>query len=488
MLMSREKSQVGTTHKGESTNAAHRGGGIRSSDEAAVMAVERRGSPEAVRAARQPRKREERAAQAKPNQIDKWEVWQAYQTVKTNKGAAGVDGQSIEEFERDVKNNLYKLWNRMSSGSYQPAAVRRVEIPKGDGGVRPLAIPTVADRIAQTVVKQRLEPIFEALFHNNSYGYRPRKSAQDAVGMARLRCWEREWIVDVDIKGFFDNIDHGLLLKALTRHVPQRWQMLYIERWLKAEVQMPDGQRQARDKGTPQGGVISPLLANVFLHYVFDQWVVREMRNSIRFERYADDIVCHCQTRQQAERLLGRLGKRMRECGLELHPQKTKIAYCGQDDAILRSEAHVSFDFLGFTFRQRKVKREDQYVRGFLPAISAKASKAIRQTINAWDFRCNATLPLKVLCEHWNPKIRGWLTYYAAKGRYGSRLHDVLQHFDYRLARWYALKDRGHCSANDLRYGQARVTRLRQRHPDLFVHWQWMVKASQFGNASGRAV
>jgi RNA-directed DNA polymerase len=488
VLMSREKPQVGTTHKGQSTNAAHRGGGIRSSDEAAVMAVERRDSPEVVRVARQPRKREERARQAKPNQIDKWEVWQAYQAVKANKGAAGVDGQSIQEFERDVKNNLYKLWNRMSSGSYQPAAVRRVEIPKGDGSVRPLGIPTVTDRIAQTVVKQRLEPIFEGMFHNNSYGYRPSKSAQDAVGMARIRCWERGWVVDVDIKGFFDNIDHDLLLKALKRHVPQRWQMLYIERWLKAEVQLPDGQRHSRGKGTPQGGVISPLLANVFLHYAFDRWVVREMRNNIRFERYADDIVCHCHSRQQAETLLSKLQERMRECGLELHPQKTKIVYCGQDDAILRREANVSFDFLGFTFRQRKVVREDQCTRGFLPAISAKASKAIRQTINAWDFRRNTPLSLKDLCEYWNPKIRGWMTYYAAKGRYGSRLYDVLKHFDYRLARWYAQKDRGHCSGRDLLYGHARIARLRRRHPDLFVHWSWGANAPQSGCTSGRAV
>lgn len=473
MPMTRQGPQAGNPRKGRNADAAHRGGGARSSDEAAVMAVERRGSPEAVRAARQPRKREERGAQAKPNQIDKWEVWQAYQAVRAKGGAAGVDGQGIQEFERDVKNNLYKLWNRMSSGSYQPAAVRRVDIPKSDGGTRPLGVPTVADRIAQTVVKQRIEPLVEPLFHGNSYGYRPGKSAQDAVGTARLRCWERDWVLDVDIKGFFDSIDHALLLKALKRHVPERWQMLYIERWLKAGVQMPDGTVQATQRGTPQGGVISPLLANLFLHYVFDRWVVREMRNQIRFERYADDIVCHCQTRMQAEELLKKLGERLKACGLELHPQKTKIVYCGHDKPTQRKEAHCSFDFLGFTFRQRKVLRAGQITSGFVPAVSAKASQAIRQTINAWDFRRHATAGLDVLREYWNPRLQGWMNYYAAKGRYGSQLYAVLQHFDFRLARWYAIKSRGQCSGNDLRYGRVCVARLRRRQPHLFAHWQW---------------
>lgn len=489
MLMPREKPQAGTTRKGQSTNAAHRGGGPRSSDEAAVMAVERRSPLETARAVRQPRRREERTTQAKPNQIDKWEVWQAYQAVKAKGGSAGVDGQSVEDFEQDAKNNLYKLWNRMSSGSYQPQSVRRVDIPKHDGGTRPLGIPTVADRIAQTVVKQRIEPLIEPLFHSNSYGYRPGKSAQDAVGMARMRCWERDWVLDVDIKGFFDSIDHALMLKALSRHVPERWQMLYIERWLKAGVQMPDGTVQAREQGTPQGGVISPLLANLFLHYVFDRWLVREMRNTIRFERYADDIVCHCQTRAQAEALLRKLDERFKACELQLHPQKTKIVYCGHDRAIQRNEVHSGFDFLGFTFRQRKVKRAGQITNGFVPAVSAKASKTIRQTINAWDFRRHAPMGLASLCDYWNPRLKGWMNYYAAKGRHGSQLYDVLQHFDFRLAHWCAIKFRGQSGGNDLRWGHARIARLRKRHPNLFAHWQWKPQGSSMtGHVSGRAV
>ena len=437
--------------------------------------------------ARQPRQREERARSAKPNQIDKWEVWRAYQAVKAKRGAGGVDGQSMQEFERDEKNNLYKLWNRMSSGSYMPAAVRRVEIPKADGGTRPLGIPTVTDRIAQMVVTQRLQPKLEKLFHNNSYGYRPGKSAQDAVGMARIRCWERDWVLEVDIKGFFDAIDHALLLRALDRHVTCRWERTYIERWLKVGVQMPDGSVQVRERGTPQGGVISPLLANVFLHYAFDSWMVRQWRN-IRFERYADDIVCHCQTRAQAQTLLKQLAERMNGCGLQLHSLKTRVVYCGKNRDIQRKEAG-SFDFLGFTFKQRKVQRQGRYVSGFNPAISTKAAQAIRQTINEWDFRRNAPLALERLREYWNSRLQGWINYYGAPGRYGSQLDRVLRHFDFRLARWYALKTWGLCSGSHLLAGKARVGRLRRSYPYLFAHWRWVSnKTSEHGHAWRRAV
>ncbi|WP_202819973.1 group II intron reverse transcriptase/maturase, partial [Calderihabitans maritimus] len=210
---------------------------------------------------------------AKPFNISKSEIWEAYQQVKANQGAAGVDGQTIAEFEKDLGNNLYKLWNRMSSGSYFPPPVKRVEIPKDGGGTRPLGIPAVADRIAQTVVKRRLEPELEKVFHQDSYGYRPGKSAIEAVGVARQRCWKFNWVLDLDIKGFFDNIDHGLLMRAVRKHTDCKWILLYIERWLKAPVQLEDGRMERRDKGTPQGGVISPLLANLFLHYAFDMWM-----------------------------------------------------------------------------------------------------------------------------------------------------------------------------------------------------------------------
>jgi len=267
---------------------------------------------------------------AKPFSIAKKEVWEAYKRVRSNQGSAGVDGQTIEGFENDLSNNLYKLWNRMSSGSYFPPPVRRVEIPKSDGRLRPLGIPTVSDRIAQMVVKQRFEPEVEPYFYSDSYGYRPGKSAIDAVGTTRRRCWRYGWVIDLDIKGFFDNINHELLMLAVKKHTDCKWVRLYIQRWLKAPVQLPDGHLIERDKGTPQGGVISPLLANLFLHYVFDKWMEKEFP-SILFERYADDIICHCVSEDQAKFVLGAIRKRMAECKLELHPEKTRIVYCKED-------------------------------------------------------------------------------------------------------------------------------------------------------------
>ena len=224
----------------------------------------------------------------KPFHIPKRAVWEAYQRVKANRGAAGVDDQSIEVFEKDLKNNLYKLWNRLSSGSYFPPPVKRVEIDKRGGGTRPLGIPTVADRMAQAVVKAHLEPELEKQFHPDSYGYRPGKSALDAVGRARERCWCNDWVLDLDIRAFFDSISHDLLLRAVRKHTDCAWVLLYIERWLKAPVQLEDGTLEPREKGTPQGSVVSPLLANLFLHYAFDRWMAIH-QPSISFERYADD-------------------------------------------------------------------------------------------------------------------------------------------------------------------------------------------------------
>nr|WP_281357781.1 group II intron reverse transcriptase/maturase [Desulfobacter latus] len=253
-----------------------------------------------------------------------------------------------------VKDNLYKLWNRMSSGSYFPPPVMRVEIPKGDGRMRPLGIPTVSDRIAQQIVKQQLEPELEKHFHPDSYGYRPEKSALDAVGKARENCWKYDWVLDLDIKGFFDNIDHDLLMKAVRHHTDDKWVLLYIERWLKAPVMMTDHTLFYPKKGTPQGGVISPLLANLFLHYAFDNWMERQCP-TIPFERYADDAVCHCKSLAQAEYLFRKLNERMENVGLELHPEKTKIVYCKDTDR-QKDYALTSFDFLGYTFRTRKSK------------------------------------------------------------------------------------------------------------------------------------
>jgi RNA-directed DNA polymerase len=293
---------------------------------------------------------------AKPFCISKQEVWEAYKRVKANKGAAGVDEQSIAGFEKRLKRNLYKIWNRMSSGSYFPPPVRTVKIPKANGGERKLGIPTVSDRIAQMVVKSRLEPEVDPLFHPDSYGYRPGKSALDAVGQARQRCWRHDWIVDLDIKGFFDNIDQNLLMRAVKKHAKEKWVVLYIERWLQAPIQEEDGQLIQRGRGTPQGGVASPLLANLFLHYAFDRWIAATYPH-VRFERYADDAIVHCRTEVEAQQVRAAIAARFEECRLELHPEKTKIVYCKDDDR-RRTYPNEKFDFLGYSVLQKCTGKE----------------------------------------------------------------------------------------------------------------------------------
>ena len=330
---------------------------------------------------------------AKPFCIAKLDVWKAYKQVKANRGAAGVDGQSIEDFDEDLSKNLYRIWNRMSSGSYFPPPVRRVDIPKGDsGGTRPLGIPTVSDRIAQMVVKRHLEPILEPVFHRDSYGYRPGKSAHDALVKARQRCWASDWVLDIDIKGFFDEIDWDLLMRAVRRHTDCPWVLLYLERWLRAPVSMPDGTLVDRQRGTPQGAVVSPVLANLFLHYAFDHWMQREYP-SIPFERYADDAICHCATEAQALELLRALERRFAECQLRLHPQKTKIVYC--KDANRPGEyPERSFDFLGYTFRSRMaVGRGRKRFVSFIPAVSAtRLPRGCGRKCGSGDCICAATL------------------------------------------------------------------------------------------------
>lgn len=405
--------------------------------------------------------------QAKPFYISKHEVWEAYKRVRANKGTAGVDGQSIEEFEMDLQNNLYRLWNRMSSGSYFPPPVLRVEIPKGDGRMRPLGIPTVSDRIAQQVVKQQLEPELENHFHPDSYGYRPGKSALDAVGQARKNCWKHDWVLDLDIKGFFDNIDHYLLMKAVRWHTDEKWILLYIERWLKAPVHMVDETLLYPDRGTPQGGVVSPLLANLFLHYAFDKWMEREY-SSISFERYADDAVCHCKSQSQAEGLKKKLDMRMKEVGLELHPEKTKIVYCKDDDRH-KDYLCTSFDFLGYTFRARRSKnKRGKHFINFSPAISNKAAKAIRKTSRSWRWPKRSDKDLEDLARMFNPIIQGWINYY---GRYyKSALYPTLKCLNRRLVTWATRKYkrlRGH-----RRRAGHWLDRIARNQPDLFAHWR----------------
>jgi RNA-directed DNA polymerase len=404
---------------------------------------------------------------AKPFDIPKREVWEAFKKVKANQGAAGVDGQSIRDFEAGLSGNLYKLWNRMSSGSYFPPPVRRVDIPKDEGRTRPLGIPTVGDRIAQEVVRRYLEPILDPIFHEDSYGYRPRRSAIDAVRKARQRCWRSGWVLDIDVQGYFDGIDWELLLKAVRQHTDCPWVLLYIERWLKAPVQMEDGSVEPRTAGTPQGGVVSPILSNLFLHYAFDMWMVREYPD-VPFERYADDIICHCRSEQEARALWNALEARFTACRLVLHPQKTKLVYC--KDTNRRGDFPIqSFDFLGYTFRPRKaVWHGSQYGTSYLPAASQKALKAIRQTIRRWKLHHRSDKTLEDLARIFNPYIQGWINYYSHF--YRSALYGTLRRIDAFLLRWARNKfKRLRTRPKGAREWLARVIRAK---PNLFAHWR----------------
>jgi RNA-directed DNA polymerase len=415
--------------------------------------------------------------EAKPYNIPKQLVWEAYQRVKANRGAAGVDGESLAVFEKDLKNNLYKVWNRMSSGSYFPPPVRLVEIPKAGGGMRPLGIPTVADRVAQTVVKMVLEPLVEPVFHEDSYGYRPGKSALDAVGTARKRCWEADWVIDLDIKAFFDSIRHDLVERAVAHHTDLPWVRLYIARWLRAPVQRPDGTLGERTKGTPQGGVISPLLANLFLHYAFDLWMQRTFPG-VRFERYADDAIVHCRSERQARAVLAAIRGRFEQCGLELHPTKTRIVYCKDDDRPGKFE-HIKFDFLGYTFQPRLAKnRWGKLFVSFLPAISTRAARAIRQTIRAWRMASTRNNQrLEDLACLTNPVVRGWMNYY---GRfYRSKCVQVLRHLNVALAAWAQRKYKRFRRRE--RASMHWLGRIARRDPKLFVLWELGVRPEAGG-------
>lgn len=403
--------------------------------------------------------------------ISKHVIWEAYKAVKRNKGSSGVDRVSLTAYEVNLKDNLYKLWNRMSSGSYFPSAVKLVEIPKKGGGKRPLGIPTVTDRIAQMVVKMLIEPRIDPYFHKDSYGYRPGKSAKEALGQCRRRCWRSDWLIDIDIKGFFDNVRHDLLMLALSRHVKEHWILMYIDRWLKSPIEIEEGIQLAREKGTPQGGVISPLLANLYLHYCLDEWL-KKTNPGILFERYADDAVYHCKTKEEAETLLSAIQGRLQECGLELHAGKSKIVYCKDDD---RQNGYpiTQFDFLGYTFRSRRSKnRYGKYFINFTPAVSQASMKKMRQEIRSWKLHLRSDKTIEDLGRMFNSKIRGWINYYGVF--YKSELYKVFRHLNTILARWASRK-----------YKKLRRHRRRSRHwlgrvarnnPDLFYHWKWGLK------------
>jgi RNA-directed DNA polymerase len=412
----------------------------------------------------------------KPFDISKAEVWEAYRQVKANKGAAGADGVSIEEFESDLKNNLYRIWNRMSSGSYFPPAVKAVEIPKPHGGgVRVLGVPTIGDRIAQTVVARRLEAKVEPIFHPDSYGYRPRRSALDAVAACRRRCWKRDWVIDLDVQKFFDSVPWDLIVKAVQANTDQPWVVLYVKRWLKAPLVLPDGSVQQRDRGTPQGSAVSPVLANLFLHYAFDAWMAREYP-SIPFERYCDDAVVHCVSESQARRVRAAIADRMDKVGLRLHPTKTRIVYC-QDGQRRGRYAHTSFTFLGFTFRARAARsRSGVKFTSFLPAISKDALKKISGEVRRWRLHRKVPLTITEIATRINPIIRGWIQYYGAF--YRSALGPFLARINAYLLRWIRKKYkrlRSHTKA------MAAWRRITSQYPRLFAHWAWVRTPWQTG-------
>jgi len=405
---------------------------------------------------------------AKPFNIDRWLIFEAFKSVKSNKGSAGIDGVTIEQYEANLKQNLYKLWNRMSSGSYLPKSVRLVEIPKSNGGKRPLGIPTVEDRIAQMAAVKMISPILEPNFHDDSYAYRPNRSAHHALAKARTRCWEYDWVLDMDISKFFDTIDHELLMKAVKCHIQERWVLLYIERWLKVSYETLDGKVTEREMGVPQGSVIGPVLANLFLHYCFDKWMTIH-HPEIPFERYADDTICHCRTKYEAETLNAELRKRFAQCKLKLNEEKTKIVYC-KDNRRRGYHDQISFDFLGYTFRPRKTMNKAQHkaFTRFLPAISNKSKKKIKDEIRSWNLRSKAHTPLDLIAKYTNPVIKGWMNYYGKFEPMEMKL--VMMGLNVTLAQWAKAKYK-HFRRKPWIVAYKWLGDIARRSP-MFYHWQ----------------
>jgi RNA-directed DNA polymerase len=411
----------------------------------------------------------------KPYCISKKSVQEAYLKIKANKGAAGVDQMSMETFDKEPQKHLYKLWNQMSSGSYMPPAIKLVEIPKKDGGKRPLGIPTIIDRIGQAVVTKELEQVVDNLFHEDSYGYRPKKSALQAVAKAREMCMRYEWVLDVDIKGFFDNIPHDLLMKAVAKHVQEQWMLLYIERWLVAPLQLEDGTIVARTKGVPQGSVIGPILSNLYLHYAMDMWLVANYPDCC-FERYADDAVIHCDNAFKVEKLKIALGKRLKACGLELHEEKTKIIHCRDSNRPRKYTKGVMFDFLGYTFKPRQAQNSDrkENFTNFLPAVSTKAKTAMNSKLNNMPILRIPGIEIEAVAKVMNPVLQGWINYYGKF--YKTKLKEFMYRINAKLANWATRKYKG--LRTSLTSAMKWVSSLCRRKPDLFAHWTFGAKPS----------
>ncbi|MGZ3771645.1 MAG: group II intron reverse transcriptase/maturase [Bdellovibrio sp.] len=405
---------------------------------------------------------------SKPYNIPKSLVATAFKVVKNNAGSAGIDKQSICDFEINLKRNLYKIWNRMSSGTYFPPAVKAVHIPKKNGGTRVLGVPTVADRVAQMVVKLQFEPKVESIFLPDSYGYRPGKSALDAIAVTRERCWRNDWVLEFDIKGLFDNIDHNLMMRAVRKHTQDAWVIMYIERWLRAPLQTPEGVQIQRSKGTPQGGVISPVLSNLFLHYVFDVWM-GEIFPENKWCRYADDGLVHCKTKSIAEKILAKLKSRFEEWGLELHETKTKIVYC-KDGKRKGTHKDFKFDFLGYTFRPRLAKGGFQNCLfvSFLPAVSESALKGMCKKIRRSGFRNRTDLSLRDIAKWFNPILQGWLNYYGKY--YPSAMYRMLRSFNRSLIAW-AMKKYKRLRGRKTRAAKF-LEKILKAQPTMFAHWK----------------
>lgn len=407
--------------------------------------------------------------ESKQYDIPKRAVIEAYKRVKANKGSAGIDGIDFEKFEEKLNNNLYKIWNRMSSGSYFPSPVMAVEIPKKTGGVRRLGIPTITDRVAQMVARMYVESAVEPMFCDDSYGYRPNKSALDAIEMTRKRCWRYDYVIELDVKGLFDNIDHELLMRVVRRHVKEAWICMYIERWLKTPFVLRNGEVIERNAGTPQGGVISPVLANMFLHYVFDMWMKRNFPQA-PFERYADDGVVHCKSKEEALFIKESLVKRFAECKLELHPTKTRIVYCKDKDRT-RDEDLTEFDFLGYTFKAVYIKCKDGKMRSnFIASVSKTSAKTFRDKIKSLEIHKKTGCKINMIAEILNPMLRGWMNYF---GKFNpSAMKYTLQCIERRIVKWAM------CKYKNLRGHRQRAEKwllsVRKREPKLFAHWSKM--------------
>lgn len=446
-----------------------RGGPDRSSVEALVMRVERRvWAIQMIYVNNSTNVEEDYMKESKSQPISKRMVWNAFKSVKANRGGAGIDGITLQKFEENLSDNLYKLWNRMTSGSYFPPPVKEVLIPKRTGGFRKLGIPTVSDRIAQAVVKMYLEPRLEQIFHPNSFGYRPGRSAHDALKQTRSNCWRYNWVIDLDIKGFFDHLDHELLMKALEKHFTEKWVLMYVERWLKASVADSSGQVRDRKRGTPQGGVISPCLSNLFLHYALDVWLDRNLKG-LPFQRYADDLVLHCRTYEEAKEALGRIRQRLVACGLSLNEKKTHIVYCA-DSKRRRNYPKRKFTFLGYTFQPRMTHGRRGRFLNFGPAISKDARKEFSRRIRRQEITRRTRPSIDELAKDLNKIIRGYVNYFGLYSR--KSMYVVFRNLNIRLIRWVRRKYKRFQSSK--RRAKRWLQMNYRRNPKLFAHWEFM--------------